>query len=81
MTYLGLGHALWVEAAERSWQVQLEHLADKAAVRMQEMEWEEKKQHVRKREEWRWRGVKYQKVIDLNAQVLCHKCQSIVLVY
>jgi len=70
-----------VEAAERSWQVQLEHLADKAVVRTQEMEWEEEKQHVREQEEWWWRGMEYQKVMDLNAQVLCRKCQSIVLVY
>jgi len=70
-----------VEAAERSWQVQLEHLADKAVVQTQEMEWEEEKQHVREQEEWWWRGMEYQKVMDLNAQVLCHKCQSIVLVY
>ena len=72
---------LWVEAAEHLWQVQLEHLADKAAVRTQEMEQEEEKRHVRKQEEQWWRGVEYQKVMDLNAQALCCKCQSIVLVY
>jgi len=70
-----------VEAAERSWQVQLEHLADKVVVQMQEMEQEEEKQHVHEQEEWRWRGMEYQKVMDLNAQALCRKCQSIVLVY
>jgi len=72
---------LWVEAAERLQQVQLEHLADKVVVRTQEMEQEEEKRHVCEREEQRWRGVEYQKVMDLNAQALCCKCQSIVLVY
>ena len=61
--------------------MQLEHLADKAVVWTQEMEWEEEKRHIRKQEEWWWRGMKYQKVMDLNAQALCRKCQSIVLVY
>ena len=75
-----MGHALWMEAAERSRQAQLEHdLAEKVAVRMaQEMEWVEKR-CAHEREDRRWRGAEDQMVMDLMA--LCFKCQSIVLAY
>jgi len=56
LTYLGLGYALWMEAAEHLQQVQLEHdLAYKAAVQtvQEEMEWVEEKCCAHKWEE-RW---------------------------